>query len=74
MFSPQKRNGNRMMMEVLATGGNLFQYVSVSNQQVVHLKLTKCCFVLFFNIYLFILAAPGLSCGTQDLRCGMWTP
>ena len=27
----------------------------------------------FFNIYLFIiLAAPGLSCGTRDLHCGLW--
>ena len=37
--------------------------------------------VLFLNIYLFILAAPRFSCGTQDLwsllwhrtlNCGMW--
>ena len=28
-------------------------------------------FYLF--IYLLFLAAPGLSCGTQDLRCGMRT-
>ena len=28
---------------------------------------------IFFKKYLFIyLAALGLSCGTQDLRCGMW--
>ena len=25
---------------------------------------------LFFNVYLFILAAPGLSCSIWDLRCG----
>ena len=30
--------------------------------------------VFFFNIYLFILAVPGLSCGTRDLRCDMQTP
>ena len=32
------------------------------------------CFVLFFNLfilYLFIYAAPGLSCGMRDLCCGM---
>ena len=29
------------------------------------------CFKIF--TYLFILAALGLSCGTQDLCCGMWT-
>ena len=29
-------------------------------------------FVLFLkNIYLFISAAPGLSCGMRALRCGM---
>ena len=26
---------------------------------------------LYLFIYLFIQAVPGLSCGTQDLRCGM---
>ena len=29
-------------------------------------------YLFIFNIYLFILAAPGLSCGTRDLHCGMW--
>ena len=27
----------------------------------------------FKNIYLFILAAPGFSCGMRDLHCGMQT-
>ena len=27
--------------------------------------------VVFKNIYLFILAAPDLSCGTRDLGCSM---
>ena len=30
--------------------------------------------VVVFNIYSFILAALGLSCGMQDLCCGMWDP
>ena len=30
-------------------------------------------FILFI-FYLFILAVLGLSCGTQDLCCGMWDP
>ena len=28
--------------------------------------------IYLFMIYLFILAAPGLSFGTQDLPCGTW--
>ena len=27
----------------------------------------------YLFIYLFILVVPGLSCGTRDLRCSMWT-
>ena len=41
----------------------------------IFLVLAPFSFILFFffNIYLFIyLAASGLSCGTQELRCGMW--
>ena len=30
-------------------------------------------FFFFFNIYLFILVALGLSWGTRDLRCNMRT-
>ena len=28
-------------------------------------------FILFIYIYVFILAAPGLSCGMKDLPCSM---
>ena len=40
--------------------------------------MTSHCGCFLKNIYLFVclfvLAALGLSCGIQDLRCGMWDP
>ena len=44
-----------------------YQFFSSVLLEVLLLSLFVC-----FNIYLFILAVPGLSCGMQDLRCGVW--
>ena len=49
--------------------------VSFSSKSSCHmlLSLNNSNLSLFLKKYLFIyLAAPGLSCGTWDLRCGTW--
>ena len=44
---------------------------STNHPSCLHLSHFLFCFVLFFKVFVY-LAVSGLSCGTQDLCCGMW--
>ena len=51
MWPFRKKNGNYVWLRVLANAKvvTILQYISVSNQHIVYLKLTQCIYKLYFN-------------------------